>query len=59
MNSVDVVFRPKRYKLFCLSVYLHRDNLYRIHEIVFLCEDQSDDLEISSKYPFITYDQTN
>ena len=44
------VFRPKRYKLFCSPVYLHREKLSRIHETIylgcFLSDDQSDDIEI-------------
>ena len=53
LKSVSVVFRPKRYKLFCPSVYLHREKLYRIHETkylgCFLSDDQSDDVEISKQ----------
>ena len=50
LKSVYVVFRPKRYKLFCPPVYLHREKLSRIHETkylgCFLSDDQSDDVEI-------------
>ena len=52
MKSVYVVFRPKRYHLFCPPVYLHEENLCRIHETknvgYFLSEDQSD-VEISKQ----------
>ena len=50
LKSVYVVFRPKRYKLFCPPVYLHREKLSRIHETkylgCFLSDDQSDDVKI-------------
>ena len=50
LKSVYVVFRPKRYKLFCPPVYLHRENLSRIQETkyleCFLSDDQSDDVKI-------------
>ena len=50
-KSVFVVFRTKRYKLFCPPVYGHKEKLYHIHEVkylgYFLIEDQSDDAEIS------------
>ena len=36
LKSVYVVFRPKKYKLFCLPVYLHREKLSRIHETKYL-----------------------
>ena len=53
LKSVYVVFRPKRYKLFCPPVYLHREKLSRIHETkyleCFLSDDQSDDVEISKQ----------
>ena len=32
LKSVYVVFKLKRYKLFCPSVYLHREKLIRTHE---------------------------
>ena len=50
LKSVYVVFRPKRYQLFCPPVYLHEEKLCRIHETkyleYFLSEEQSDDAEI-------------
>ena len=53
LKSVYVVFRPKRYKLFCPPVYLHEEKLCRIHETkylgYFLSEDQRDDAEISKQ----------
>ena len=53
LKSVYVIFRPKRYKLFCPPVYLHREKLSRIHETkylrCFLSDDQSDDVEISKQ----------
>ena len=53
LKYVYVVFRPKRYKLFCPPVYLHEEKLCRIHETkylgYFLSEDQSDDAEISKQ----------
>ena len=53
LKSVYVVFRPKRYKLFCPPVYLHEEKLCRIHATkysgYFLSEDQSDDAEISKQ----------
>ena len=48
-----MVFRPKRYKLFCPIVYLHLDRLNRIPETKYLgyllSEDQSDDDEIAKQ----------
>ena len=45
LKSVDIVFRPKSYKLFCPIVSLHLDRLNRISEIKYLgyilSEDQS------------------
>ena len=53
LKSVYVVFRPKRYKLFCPPVYLHREKSSRRHETkylrCFLSDDQSDDVEISKQ----------
>ena len=53
LKSVYVVLRPKRYKLFCPLVYLHKEKLCRIHETkylgYFLSEDQSDDVEIAKQ----------
>ena len=50
LKSVYVVFRPKRYEIFCPPVYLHREKLSRIHETTylgcFLSDDQRDDVEI-------------
>ena len=36
LNSVYVVFRHKRYKLFCPPVCLHREKLSYIHETKYL-----------------------
>ena len=36
LKSVYIVFRPKRYKLFCPTVSLHSDRLNRIHETKYL-----------------------
>ena len=36
LKSVYVVFRPKRYKIFCPPVYLHKGKLCRIHETKYL-----------------------
>ena len=36
LKSVYVVFRPKRYKLFCPPVYLHEEKLCRIHKTKYL-----------------------
>ena len=36
LNSVYVVFRHKRYKLFSPPVYLHREKLSYIHETKYL-----------------------
>ena len=36
LKSVYVVYRPKRRMLFCPSVYLHKENLCRIHETKYL-----------------------
>ena len=53
LKSVYVVFSPKRYKLFCPPVHLHREKLSRIHETkylgCFLSDDQSDTVEISKQ----------
>ena len=53
LKSVYVVFRPKRYKLFCPPVYLHREKLSSRHETkylgCFLSDDQSDDVKISKQ----------
>ena len=53
LKSVYMVFRPKRYKLFCPIVYLHLDRLNRIPETKYLgyllSEDQSDDDEIAKQ----------
>ena len=53
LKSVYVVFRPKRYKLFCPPVYSHEEKPCRIHETKYLgyfpSEDQSDDAEISKQ----------
>ena len=53
LKSVYMVFRPKRYKLFCLIVYLHLDRLNRIPETKYLgcllSEDQSDDEDIAKQ----------
>ena len=63
LKSVYVVFRPKRYKLFCPPVHLHREKLNRIHETkylgCFLSDDQSDDIEIFKKYALFIHDQIN
>ena len=63
LKSVYVVFRPKRYKLFCPPLYLHREKLSRIHETkylgCFLSDDQSDDVEISKQYALFIHDQIN
>ena len=63
LKSVYVVFRPKRYKLFCPLVYLHEEKLCHIHETkylgYFLSEDQNDDVEFPSKYAPFIYDQTS
>ena len=59
LKSVYMVFRPKRYKLFCPIVYLHLDRLNRIPETkhlgYLLSEDQSDDDEIANKCVLFTY----
>ena len=53
LKCVYLVFRPKRYKLFCPHVYLHKEKLFRIHETkylgYFLSEDKIDDAEISKQ----------
>ena len=53
LKSVYMVFRPKRYKLFCPIVYLHLDRLNRILQTkyfgYFLSEDQSDDEDIAKQ----------
>ena len=53
LKSIMLFLDPKRYKLFCPPVYLHRENLSRIYETkylgCFLSDDQSDDVEISKQ----------
>ena len=53
LKSVYVFFKPKRYKLICPSVWLHKENLCRIHKTkylgYFLSEDHSDDAEVSKQ----------
>ena len=53
LKSICVVFRPKRYKLFCPPVYLDSEKLSRVPETkylgCFLSDDQSDDVEISKQ----------
>ena len=53
LESVYIVFRPKRYKLFCPTIYLHLDRLNRIPETKYLgyllSEDQSDDEDIAKQ----------
>ena len=53
LKSVYIVFRPKRYKLFCQSVFLHLDRLNRIPETKYLgyllSEDQSEDEDIAKQ----------
>ena len=50
LKSVYVVFKPKRYKLFCPPMYLHKEKLYLVLETkylgCFLSEDKTDDSEI-------------
>ena len=53
LKSVYIVFRSKRYKLFCPTVSLHLDRLNRIPETIYLgyllSEDQSDDEDIEKQ----------
>ena len=53
LKSVYIVFRPKRYKLFCPTVSLYLDRLNRIPETKYLgyllSEDQSDDEDIAKQ----------
>ena len=53
LKSVYIVFRPKRYTLFCSTVSLHLDKLNRIPETKYLGyllnEDQSDDKDIAKQ----------
>ena len=56
-------FKPKRYKLICPSVCLHKENLCRIHKTkylgYFLSEDHSDDAEVSKQIRTLyMYNQT-
>ena len=53
LKSIYIVFRPKRYKLFCSTVSLHSDKLNRIPETKYLgyllSGDQSDDEDIAKQ----------
>ena len=53
LKSVYIVFRPKRYTLFCSTVSLHLDKLNRIPETKYLGyllnEHQSDDEDIAKQ----------
>ena len=53
LKSVYIVFRPKRYKLWCPTVSLHSDKLNRIPEPEYLgyllSKDQSDDEDIAKQ----------
>ena len=45
LKSVYIVFRPKRYKLFCPTVSLHLDRLNRIPETKYLGYLLSEDVD--------------